>query len=123
MDTTESLNTRHEVSQSRESRSQSEGLGDGSGLSAGEQQLITFARAAAHDGSVYILDEATANIDSASERQIQPGMQRILSEKTTIAIAHRLSTIQHAHRILVISQGKVAEQGTHNQLIRFKRYL
>ncbi len=94
--------------------------GNGNGLSAGEQQLITFARAAAHNGSVYILDEATANIDSASERQIQKAMLRILSEKTAIVIAHRLSTIQHAHRILVISQGKVAEQGTHSQLVQLK---
>ncbi len=122
MDTTESLNTRHEVSQSR-SLDLNQKVTGWQRSFRWRTTIITFARAAAHDGSVYILDEATANIDSASERQIQQAMQRILSEKTTIAIAHRLSTIQHAHRILVISQGKVAEQGTHNQLIRFKRYL
>lgn len=94
--------------------------GSGSGLSAGEAQLITLARAVAHNGSVYILDEATANIDSASERQIQVAMNKILAEKTAIVIAHRLSTIQHADRILVMSHGKVAEQGTHEQLLQLK---
>ncbi len=92
--------------------------GGGSGLSAGEGQLITLARAVAHNGSVYILDEATANIDTASERKIQTAMNKILEEKTAVVIAHRLSTIQHAHRIMVMSQGKVAEEGTHEQLLR-----
>lgn len=93
--------------------------GSGGGLSAGEGQLITLARAVAHNGSVYILDEATANIDSVSERKIQSAMNRILEEKTAIVVAHRLSTIKHATRILVINQGIVAEEGTHETLLSF----
>ncbi|MDP1835240.1 MAG: ABC transporter ATP-binding protein [Chlamydiales bacterium] len=92
--------------------------GTGGGLSAGEAQLITLARAVAHNGSVYILDEATANIDTVSEKKIQAAMNRILAEKTAIVIAHRLSTIQHATRILVLNQGQVAEEGSHEALLR-----
>lgn len=92
--------------------------GGGSGLSAGEAQLVTLARAVAHNGSVFILDEATANIDTVSEQRMQTAMNRILAEKTAVVIAHRLSTIKHASRILVMAHGRVAEEGTHEALLR-----
>ena len=99
-------------------RSEQSISGSGSGLSMGEAQLITLARAVAHGGSVYILDEATANIDTEGERKIQKAMNRILAEKMAIVIAHRLSTVQHATRILVIHEGCIAETGTHEQLLQ-----
>lgn len=91
--------------------------GRGLTLSAGEMQLISLARAVAHNRSMVILDEATANIDTSTEKLIQNALNKIMQEKTTLVIAHRLSTIRGASRILVLSQGKNVEMGTHEELI------
>jgi len=92
----------------------------GQSLSVGEMQLIAFARAVAANSSIVILDEATANIDSPTEKRIQEALEKILTEKSSIIIAHRLSTIKHATRILVIHNGRVAESGTHSNLLKNK---
>ncbi|MGK5594216.1 MAG: ABC transporter ATP-binding protein [Parachlamydiaceae bacterium] len=92
----------------------------GLGLSVGEMQLVSLARAVAHQRSVLILDEATANIDTVTEGVIQEALIKILKEKTALVIAHRLSTIRHVNRILVLSEGKVVESGTHEELIQAK---
>jgi ATP-binding cassette subfamily B protein len=89
----------------------------GADLSVGEGQLLTFARAMAHDLSVVILDEATASIDSLTEQLIQDALARIFERKTVIVIAHRLSTVERANRIVVLDRGRVVEQGTHNELL------
>jgi ATP-binding cassette subfamily B protein len=86
-------------------------------ISSGQRQLISFARVIAHNPAVVILDEATSSIDTETERLIQLGMQRVLAGRTSIVIAHRLSTIKNAHRILVLSGGRLAEEGTHQELI------
>jgi ATP-binding cassette subfamily B protein len=86
-------------------------------ISSGQRQLISFARVIAHNPSVVVLDEATSSIDTETERLIQLGIQRVLAGRTSIVIAHRLSTIRHADRILVLSGGRVAEQGNHHELI------
>jgi ATP-binding cassette subfamily B protein len=87
-------------------------------ISSGQRQLISFARVIAHNPAVVILDEATSSIDTETERLIQLGMQKVLAGRTSIVIAHRLSTIRHSDRILVLSGGKVAEEGTHEALIQ-----
>jgi len=92
----------------------------GSTLSAGQRQLLAFARAVAFDPKVLILDEATANIDSQTEVLIQNSLKKILKGRTSILIAHRLSTIRDADQILVLSQGRVVERGTHQQLLEQK---
>lgn len=92
----------------------------GKSLSAGEMQLISLARAVVRKSSILILDEATANIDIQTERAIQDALGKIFKEKTALVIAHRLSTIQRAKRILVIHHGKLAESGTHQQLLASK---
>ena len=89
----------------------------GGTFSTGQKQLLAFARALASDPQVLILDEATANIDTASEQVIQEATARLLAGRTALVIAHRLSTIQRADRILVMHHGRVAEQGTHAELI------
>lgn len=90
---------------------------DGSNLSSGERQLLSFARVIAHDPSVIVLDEATSNIDSETEAKIQDALKVLLEDRTAIVIAHRLSTIKRADRILVLSKGTIAEQGTHGELL------
>ena len=89
----------------------------GSDLSVGEGQLVTFARAMAHDPMVVIMDEATASIDSLTEARIQDAIEAIMEEKTAIVIAHRLSTIQKADRIFVMDHGRIVEHGDHQTLL------
>lgn len=89
----------------------------GSTLSVGQRQLLSFARAIAHDPTILVLDEATSSIDTASEQVIQEALGKIVKNRTSIVIAHRLSTIKNADKVLVISNGKIAEQGTHDQLL------
>ena len=89
----------------------------GGHLSAGQRQLVAFARAAAADPRVLILDEATSNVDVATEARIEHGLRRLLAGRTAIVIAHRLSTIRSAGRILVLEGGRIVEQGTHEELL------
>lgn len=90
----------------------------GSNFSAGERQLIAFARALYRDAPVLILDEATASIDSDTEAYLQAALNELMKDRTAIIIAHRLSTVQAADRIVVLHKGSVAEQGTHDELLR-----
>jgi ATP-binding cassette subfamily B multidrug efflux pump len=94
----------------------------GSGLSAGERQLISFARIIVFQPKVLILDEATANLDSQTEQLIQSALAAVSKGRTTIVIAHRLSTIMQADRIIVMRSGRIVEQGTHEQLLSKKGY-
>jgi len=89
----------------------------GGHLSAGQRQLVAFARAAVADPRILILDEATSNVDVHTEARIEHGLRRLLAGRTAIVIAHRLSTIRGAGRIVVLDHGRVAEQGTHDELI------
>ncbi len=86
-------------------------------LSAGQRQLVAFARALLAEPSILILDEATSNVDVRTERTIERGLERLLSGRTAIVIAHRLSTIRRAGKIVVMENGAIAEQGTHEELI------
>lgn len=92
----------------------------GSAFSSGERQLIAFARTIATNPKILILDEATANIDSETEEQIQQSLNKMRKGRTTLAIAHRLSTIQDADQIFVLNKGEIVERGTHAQLIAQK---
>jgi ABC-type multidrug transport system fused ATPase/permease subunit len=92
----------------------------GSGLSAGQRQLLAFARALAYNPSILLLDEATSNVDPETERLIQDALKRLMQQRTTLVIAHRLSTIQNAAKILVLHRGEIKESGTHNQLMALK---
>ncbi len=89
----------------------------GAQLSAGQRQLIAFARALIADPRILLLDEATSNVDLHTEGRIEEGLRRLLSGRTSIVIAHRLSTIRQAGRIVVLEHGRIAEQGTHDELI------
>jgi subfamily B ATP-binding cassette protein MsbA len=93
-------------------------IGDrGSKLSGGQKQRISIARAVLKNPPVLILDEATSALDTESERLVQDALTKLLQNRTSVIVAHRLSTIQHADEIVVIQQGKIAERGTHNELI------
>jgi ATP-binding cassette subfamily B protein len=89
----------------------------GSNLSGGQRQLLSFARVLAHDPSIIILDEATSAVDTETEAMIQRGLEGLLAGRTSIVIAHRLSTIRNADRIVVLSGGKVTEEGRHEELL------
>ncbi|HJP95732.1 MAG TPA: ABC transporter ATP-binding protein [Pyrinomonadaceae bacterium] len=89
----------------------------GAGLSVGQKQLISFARALAFDPAILILDEATSSIDTETEQLIQRAIERVMRDRTSIVVAHRLSTIQNADRIIVLHHGEIREQGTHQELL------
>jgi ABC-type multidrug transport system fused ATPase/permease subunit len=93
---------------------------EGSNLSAGERQLLSFARALAYDPKVLILDEATSSVDPETERLIQEAILTMTRKRTTLVVAHRLSTIRRADRILVMHHGRIREQGTHEELMALK---
>lgn len=90
---------------------------DGGNISKGQKQLLTIARAMLYDAKMLILDEATSNVDTSTEREIQKAMRELMKEKTCFVIAHRLSTIQNADSILVLNKGDVVEQGNHESLM------
>ena len=89
----------------------------GAGLSVGQKQLISFARALAFDPALLILDEATSSIDTETEQLIQQAIERVMRDRTSIVVAHRLSTIQRADQIIVLHHGEIREQGTHQELL------
>ena len=89
----------------------------GGTLSVGQRQLVSFARALAHNPKFLILDEATSSVDTKTELLIREALDRLLTGRTAVVIAHRLSTIQHAHRILVFHKGRLREQGSHQELL------
>ena len=89
----------------------------GATFSAGERQLLSFARTLAHNPSILVMDEATANIDTETEILIQEALEKLMDGRTTIMVAHRLSTIQHADCIMVMHKGCICERGTHQELL------
>ena len=94
-------------------------VGEGGGrLSVGQKQLISLARAVLANPEVLVMDEATSSVDTVTEALIQQGMERVMAGRTSFVIAHRLSTIKRASRILVVENGRIAEQGTHAELLR-----
>ena len=90
---------------------------DGVTLSGGQRQRLSIARAIAKDSPILILDEATSALDSSTEKLVQSAINKIQKGRTTIIIAHRLSTIQNADRIIVLKDGEIIEQGSHNELL------
>lgn len=92
----------------------------GAGLSVGQKQLISFARALAFDPALLILDEATSSIDTETEQLIQQAIERVMRDRTSILVAHRLSTIQRADRIIVLHHGEIREQGSHQELLTLR---
>lgn len=92
----------------------------GATLSVGQRQLVSFARALAHNPKFLILDEATSSVDTKTELLIREALDRLLEGRTAVVIAHRLSTIQHAHRILVFHKGRLREQGSHQELLALR---
>ena len=95
---------------------------DGDNISKGQKQLLTIARAMLYDAKMLILDEATSNVDTGTERQIQAAMKKLMAGKTCFIIAHRLSTIQNSDKILVVDKGTIVEQGTHIELMAKKGF-
>jgi len=89
----------------------------GAGLSVGQKQLISFARALAFDPKILVLDEATSSIDTETEQLIQQAVDRVMQERTSLVVAHRLSTVQKCDRIMVFHHGELREAGTHNELL------
>jgi len=94
----------------------------GANLSQGQRQMITIARAMVADPKMLILDEATSNVDTRTERLIQEGLLRLMHGRTSFVIAHRLSTIRSAARILVVKAGEIVEQGPHDELMAAKGF-
>ena len=94
----------------------------GDRLSTGEKQLVSFARAVLADPPIFVLDEATSSIDTVTEQLIQDAISHILGGRTSFLIAHRLSTIRHADLILVVRDGKIIEQGRHEELMDMRGY-
>jgi ATP-binding cassette subfamily B protein len=92
----------------------------GGTLSVGQRQLVSFARALAHNPQFLILDEATSSVDTKTELMIREALDRLLTGRTAVVIAHRLSTIQHSHRILVFHKGRLREQGSHQELLALR---
>jgi ATP-binding cassette subfamily B protein/subfamily B ATP-binding cassette protein MsbA len=86
-------------------------------LSVGEKQRLSIARALLRNPPILLLDEATASVDTETERQIQAALDRLMEGRTSFVIAHRLSTVRHAHRIYVLEQGRITEQGSHDELL------
>ena len=98
-------------------------MGEGGDLlSTGEKQLISFARAILADPRILILDEATASVDTMTEARIQRAMDSVTAGRTSLMIAHRLSTVRNADMILVVRDGKIVEQGTHDALLALGGY-
>lgn len=95
---------------------------DGGNISKGQKQMLTIARAMLYDSRMLILDEATSNVDTDTERRIQTAMRRLMAGRTCFVIAHRLSTIRNADRILVVNNGNIVEQGTHQELMSAKGF-
>lgn len=95
---------------------------DGTNISKGQKQLLTIARAMLLESPMLILDEATSNVDTRTEIQIQQAMRKLMEHKTCFVIAHRLSTIQNADVILVVNHGEIVEQGTHEELMGRKGF-
>lgn len=94
--------------------------GDGANLSQGQRQLLNIARAAISKAPVLILDEATSSVDTRTEKHIEKGMDRLMTERTSLVIAHRLSTVRDADAIMVLEQGEIIERGTHEDLLAMK---
>lgn len=90
---------------------------DGMNISQGQKQMLTIARAMLSDASMLILDEATSNVDTRTEMQIQAAMRELMKDRTCFVIAHRLSTVQNADTILVVQHGDIVEQGNHDELM------
>jgi len=95
---------------------------NGARLSGGQRQRIAIARALLKNAPILILDEATSALDTESERQVQAALAVLMKDRTTLVIAHRMSTIEHADRILVLDQGRIVEEGMHDELLRANGY-
>ena len=115
---------RRRVHRRRSSRATTPPVGErGIQLSAGQRQLVAFARALVADPRILVLDEATSNVDVHTESRIETGLRRLLAGRTAIVIAHRLSTIERAGQIVVLEHGRIVEQGSHAELLAAARRL